>query len=124
MRRSADFERAVRRGARAGRSCLVIHVAPGGVDVPQSGHQPDEPPAIVGFVVSKSVGNAVTRNRVKRRLRALTAPLLADLAPGSAVVVRALPASANASFDELSGQLASAFRRASRGRTVPAQDAP
>lgn len=92
--------------------------------VPESGHPPDEPPATVGFVVSKSVGNAVTRNRVKRRLRALSAPLLTDLAPGSAVVVRALPASANASFDELSAQLSSALRRASRGRAVPPKGAP
>ena len=51
-------------------------------------------PARVGFVVSKAVGNAVVRNRVKRRLRHLTRehlPALAGL-PGSAVlVVRALP---------------------------------
>ena len=48
-----------------------------------------------GLIVSKAVGNAVTRNRVKRQLRHLLAGLLAS--PGFAVdvVVRALPSSAD-----------------------------
>ena len=48
----------------------------------------------VGFVVSKSVGNAVVRNRVKRRFRHLVAAALTagpDLPPGTAIVIRALP---------------------------------
>ncbi len=46
----------------------------------------------VGFVVSKAVGNAVVRNRVKRRLRHLVATL--DAPAGARVVVRALPPAA------------------------------
>jgi len=46
----------------------------------------------VGFVVSKKVGNAVTRNRVKRRLRHLARDLEAPCPTD--VVVRALPAAA------------------------------
>ncbi len=58
-------------------------------------------PARVGFVVSKAVGDAVTRNRVKRRLRHLAREHVSSL-PGSAVlVVRALPAAASASHEEL-----------------------
>lgn len=37
---------------------------------------PDEPNFIVGYTVSKRVGNAVERNRVKRRLRALVRLLI------------------------------------------------
>jgi ribonuclease P protein component len=62
-------------------------------------------PALVGFVVSKAVGPAVVRNRVKRRLRHLAREILRDL-PGSAVlVVRALPASADAAYEELGADL-------------------
>ena len=53
-----------------------------------------EPVARVGFVVSKAVGNAVTRNRVKRRLRHLVAAALPTLPGGVELVVRALPAAA------------------------------
>ena len=59
----------------------------------------------VGFVVSKAVGNAVHRNLVKRRLRAATAARLAVLPAHGRAVVRALPASAVASFDTLSADL-------------------
>jgi len=62
----------------------------------ESGH-----PALVGFVVSKTVGNAVVRNKVKRRLRAVLAGQLALLPEGSLLVVRALPASAGVDFTEL-----------------------
>jgi len=49
----------------------------------------------VGFVVSRAVGGAVVRNRVKRRLRALSRPLvMADATQRYHVVVRALPAAA------------------------------
>lgn len=70
---------------------------------------------MVGFVVSKAVGNAVTRNRVKRRLRAAMASR-ADLPTGSTIVVRALPAAADASFRELVGDLDACLRRATRPR--------
>jgi ribonuclease P protein component len=66
----------------------------------------------IGFVVSKAVGPAVTRNKVKRRLRHLARERLASL-PGSAVlVVRALPAAAQASYDDLAADLDRALGRA------------
>ena len=78
---------------------MVVHLATG-----SSG----EGPARVGFVVSKAVGNAVVRNRVKRRLRHLTRehlPMLAGL-PGPAVlVVRALPPAGTAPYDALAADL-------------------
>jgi len=60
-----------------------------------------ELPPRVGFVVSKAVGNAVVRNRTKRRLRASVATRLTGIPAGLDLVVRANPAAAQASWDEL-----------------------
>ena len=95
---SDAFRATVRSGHRSGSRTLVVHLARN-----ESGE-----PARAGFVVSKAVGNAVVRNRVKRRLRHLTREHLSSLQglPGSAVlVVRALPASATASYAELGADL-------------------
>ncbi len=61
-------------------------------------------PTRFGFVTSARVGGAVLRNTVKRRLRALASQTLDEAPAGYEIVVRAQPASARASFDELSGQ--------------------
>jgi ribonuclease P protein component len=58
-------------------------------------------PSRIGFIVSKSVGNAVVRNLVKRRLREAGAKSLQKYGSGFAIVVRALPAAAAASWDQL-----------------------
>lgn len=92
----ASFHRTVRAGRRAGSRTLVVHLAPAADDA--TGPQ-------VGFVVSKAVGNAVVRNRVKRRLRHLAREHVSTL-PGAAVlVVRALPAAADAGYAELGADL-------------------
>jgi ribonuclease P protein component len=102
---SRAFGPAIRRGRRAGTRTLVLHL-----DLSPEESQDRTAPR-VGFVVSKAVGPAVARNKVKRRLRHLTRERLTSL-PGSAVlVVRALPASATASYDELAGDLDRALGR-------------
>ncbi len=101
LRRSADFAATLRQGARAGTPSVVVHVAIHDNDPPEE--------ARVGFVVSKAVGNAVVRNRVKRRLRHLVVTLPSHV--GSAVVVRALPPAASEP-QRLAADLASAWRRA------------
>ena len=66
---------------------------------------PSGPSAQVGLVVSKAVGPAVTRNLVKRRIRASVRELLGQLGPGDVLVIRATPAAAAASYAELSRDL-------------------
>ena len=68
-------------------------------------------PARVGLVVSKAVGNAVTRNLVKRRLRHQMAGRLAALPGGTSIVLRALPPAASASSAELAAELDAALAR-------------
>ncbi|WP_375001288.1 ribonuclease P protein component [Aeromicrobium sp. CTD01-1L150] len=105
MRDGQDFTSTVRRGRKVAQPLLVAHVVPGsGADVDR--------PTSVGFVVSKAVGPAVTRNRVKRRLRHAMRDRLTAVPSGSRVVVRALPAAAGADFGELSDQLDAALHRA------------
>ncbi|MFD6414907.1 ribonuclease P protein component [Streptomyces sp. NPDC060194] len=109
LRRREDFATAVRRGRRAGRPLLVVHLRSGSTDP----HVPGEtaPPARAGFVVSKAVGGAVVRNQVKRRLRHLVREHLSELPPGSLVVVRALPGAGDADHDQLARDLDAALRR-------------
>ncbi len=64
-----------------------------------------EPGTRVGFIVSRAVGNAVVRNRVKRRLRHLVRARVDTLPEARVLVVRAQPASADASYGELGAEL-------------------
>ena len=100
LRRRPDFAAAVRNGRRAGRTRLVVHL-----------EMSDDagPLPRAGFVVGRTVGDAVTRNRVKRRLRHVVRDRLAGLPSGARLVVRALPAAAAASSAELAGDLDSAL---------------
>jgi len=104
------FRRTVRSGRRAGGRTLVVHLA-----VDPDPATPSTGGPRIGFVVSRAVGNAVARNRVKRRLRHLAGEQLGRLAslPGSVVlVVRALPAAAGATYAELGADLDRCLDRA------------
>lgn len=63
----------------------------------------------VGLAVSKAVGNAVTRNAVKRRFRVLARRYENHLPVGIDVVLRAKPSAAAASFQMLDKQMISGF---------------
>ena len=78
-------------------------------------------PTRVGFVVSKAVGNAVTRHRVQRRLRHLCRDRLEALPSGSQVVVRALAPAAGASYPELGADLDRCLHRVLGDRPVRGQ---
>lgn len=98
LRRSDDFRAVMRGGVRVGRQTLVVHAL-----------RTSSPPSRAGFVVSRAVGNAVVRNRVKRRLRHLTAAALAASDTSVDVVVRALP---DAATGDLPGDFTVAWERA------------
>ena len=51
--------------------------------------------------MSKAVGNAVVRNRVKRRLREAASDTVKTHPHGYYIAVRALPASKNATYQQL-----------------------
>ncbi|WP_141005143.1 ribonuclease P protein component [Nocardioides humi] len=103
------FRAAGRRGHRAGSRTLVAHLLL--PDEQQAVGMSEERPARVGFVVSKAVGGAVVRNRVRRRLRHAVRPAVPDLPPGAVLVVRAQAAAAEASYPELCADLARCLDR-------------
>lgn len=111
MRTSSLYAATTRSGTRQGRRNVVVYLDPTGIDQPVR----------AGFIVSKSVGNAVTRNRVKRRLRALVAETIKSTPTGCDVVIRALPPAAEASFDQLAGDWSSAWKKA-RAKTGLSRD--
>jgi ribonuclease P protein component len=100
LTRRDEFASVFRRGRRSGRSRLVVHL-----------HRvPDEDGPRAGFVVSKAVGGSVVRHRVTRRLRHLVEPRLRTLPPDARLVVRALPAAADATSAELAEDLDGGLR--------------
>ena len=112
LRSSADFT-AVFRGARgagglrAGGRLIVVYA--------NSTYARLGQPPRVGLVVSKTVGNAVVRNRAKRVLRALMSTRIGQLPSGVDVVIRAnadLPAGSTTILaQELDRSLAAVLRR-------------
>jgi ribonuclease P protein component len=77
LKRRAEFLRAAQKGRKAAMPGLVVQVLP----------RDDTGPARIGFTVTRKVGNAVVRNRVRRRLREAARLLLRDSAVTGADVV-------------------------------------
>ncbi|WP_440312185.1 ribonuclease P protein component [Leucobacter chromiireducens] len=109
--RGDDYRRVVRSGYRVGGALCITHAvlrAPG-------------EPARFGFIVSKAVGNAVTRNLVRRRLKTIAERRIAAGFASVDVVFRALPAIATAPYAELEAAVDRALDRVERTLLTPAE---
>jgi len=92
--------------AAQGKSCALPGV------VVQMRARNDEAAARVGFTVTKKLGNAVTRNRIRRRLRAAASEALPGLArDGYDYVLIGRGGTASRDFAALKGDLTSALKR-------------
>jgi ribonuclease P protein component len=105
LHRRAEFTATIRGGRRAARGAIVVHAAP-------AEHPARDSRARAGFIVSRAVGGAVVRNKVKRRLRHLVAARLGALPSGTDLVVRALPAAADRGYRKLAADLDAALAAA------------
>ena len=103
MTRSTEFGATVSQGVRAVQPDLVVHAL--------RSQDPDEGGPRIGLVVSKSVGSAVQRHRVARRLRHVARTVFDELDPGDRIVIRALPSSRHAISARLEQELRTALRR-------------
>lgn len=100
LSRSAEFDRVYRQGRSHGNRALVLYAFPRG----------DDAPARLGLSVSRRVGGAVERNRVKRLIREAFDAAAGTLPAGYDVVVVARPAARELAEREGLAGISSALR--------------
>lgn len=115
MRRSADFGVTVKRGRRAVQPDIVVY---GRRRESSADTESRSLPPTVGLIIAKSVGSAVDRHRVARRLRHVAREVIGELAPAEQLVIRALPGSNGASSETLRTQLRAGLSSIRRSRDV------
>lgn len=103
LRKSVDVQRVQRSGTRIRLQRVLILYTPS-----------ESEQTRVGFTVSRKVGNAVVRNRVKRWLREAVRHQMADIPSGVDVVVIAHPQAAEANLRLLSQELSQGWSRMAR----------
>ena len=87
---SPEFERVYRQGTAYRGKLFSVHAFPNVHGTPR-----------LGISISRKVGNAVTRNAVRRRLREVFYSCISELSGNLDLVVSARPAAAEATFEEL-----------------------
>lgn len=104
LKQRRDFLRVAGKGRRAAREGLVLQGAP----TPE----PNRGGLRIGFTVSRKVGNAVARNRARRRLRAVADQVMRGQAlPGHDYVLIGRKATLERGFAELCADCRDALRR-------------
>jgi len=105
LRRKADFD-ALARGGRARSTPLLV----------LRSMRTDGATTRIGFSTPRSIGGAVQRNRVRRRLRELIRERYGELGTGWDLLVIARPSAAQASFADLREALGALIARSEIGR--------
>jgi ribonuclease P protein component len=103
LKRRAEFLRAAAKGRKAATHGLVL----------QALQREDQGPLRIGFTVTKKIGNAVVRNRTRRRLKeAARLELASQPLTGVDLVLIGRDATARRSFPELRDDVRRALHKA------------
>jgi len=105
LKRRADFK-AVARGRRITRPGFVLQAA---------SRQSDDRPPRFGITVTRKIGNAVVRNRIRRRLKEAVRAAAGQAEAATDYVLIARPAVLTLQFDRLVTDLRTGFAALSRG---------
>ncbi len=110
LRRRSDFQKCYRQGRRRHGAYAVLYEAPNELGHPR-----------LGITVSRKVGKAVVRTRLKRRIREIYRRWRErSRLPASDLVVHVKPAAGQAGFEELGEELLALLRRSlPRKRETP-----
>jgi ribonuclease P protein component len=92
--RGAEFEAVYRGGRRRSSATFVIFLRPNGSEKTR-----------FGMSVKKALGNAVTRNRIRRRVREILRLHREEIAPGWDVVIHPGRATGTLKFAKLEAEL-------------------
>ena len=110
LRKQADFQRVRREGRSWAHPLAVVWVCPNGLEYSR-----------VGFSAGRALGNAVVRNRAKRRLREAIRHEQARIAPGWDIILGGRAPLAQAGWDEVVRAVRQLLTRASLYE-VPVED--
>jgi ribonuclease P protein component len=114
LRKHADYQTVYNNGRRQpGRQILcffLLRPAAAGTPSPDLAASSASRTPRVGLTVGKAAGNAVVRNRIKRRMRAAIRKHLALLPPAVDVILHPRPSILDLAFPTLEDEVASVFR--------------
>lgn len=101
LTRGSDYKATVRRGSRCAGAHTITYVG--------SSAETESPR--FGVIVSRQVGSAVTRNTIRRRLKAVCAEALPSIRGGASIVIRALPSAATIDYATLRADVVRCLER-------------
>ena len=100
LKQNSDFRRLYARGKHAAAPCVVVYC-----------HRSRYPRNRTGFTVSKKLGNAVTRNRVRRRLREIARLNAEHTKQGYDLILVARSRAVNAEYQKLEADVLHCFEQ-------------
>ena len=109
VRRTSDFGLVRQQGSSWTGRLLILAILP----------LPDEPHAKFGFTVTKRIGNAVVRNKIRRRLASITGSLAPEIKAPFLIVTIPRHGAVRAEFDTIKAEWIKLARRAGLLPTAP-----